>query len=90
MTTNPMVDLESPTPTSYKWSIVTFTLSCTIFELFVIFFIMGFPMWGPQNGGFQPLAPSKGVDRYRICLGLEHGFGCKCVNEKRGNAEKNL
>ena len=49
MTTKMMADSESLVTASYKCSLETFSLSRTIFELFAIFFIMGFPILGTQN-----------------------------------------
>ena len=46
---------ESPTPVSYRWSIVTFSLSRTVFELFEMFVIMWFPISAPPKLGFLPL-----------------------------------
>ena len=57
MATKITQDAENPTPVSYKWSKVTFSLSRTVFELFAIFFIVGFPMYlGPPNC-FSPKIP---------------------------------
>ena len=61
MATKIAPDSERATPVSYKWSIVTFSLSRTVFELFAIFVIMGFPISGPQNWGFLPLKSPKMV-----------------------------
>ena len=44
-----------------------------------------FPMRPPKGTS----SIKKGVDQYRMCLGLERGFGCRRVNEKKGNVKKN-
>ena len=56
-----MADSERPTPISYKWSIVTFRLSCTVFELFRCYIYNGISpsranFWGffaPHNPKFE-------------------------------------
>ena len=50
MATKIAPDSESPTPVSYKWSIITFSLFTTVLDLFTIFVIMGFPISSPQKG----------------------------------------
>ena len=61
MATEITTDSESPTPISYKWSVVTFSLSGTVFELFAIFLIMGFLISGPPKlGVFAPKIPKSG------------------------------
>ena len=57
MATNLMVDSKSLTPTPHKWSIVTCTPSCTVFQLFVIYVIMGCPVWGLKMEVFSPSSP---------------------------------
>ena len=93
-----VVDSEGLTPTSYNWSIVNFTLSCTVFELFVIFFIMGFPMRGlkmeaPAPSSLKmetfPMGPPKGTSFYR-----KASIDTACalvwsVNEKREMKKSN-
>ena len=81
-------DSESPTAVSYKWSIVTVSLSCTVFQLFAIFVIMGFLILGPKIGGVLPLNPPKwsSVDKCllgkRYFLAREHVF----LNTRRGGS----
>ena len=57
--TNITADSESRTTISYRWSVVTFSLSNTVFDLFAIFLIMVFPISGLHNWCFLPLMSPK-------------------------------
>jgi hypothetical protein len=71
MVTKISVFSESPAPTYYKWSIVFFSVSRTVFELFAFFVYNGiflsrgqfYPFLGPgpQNYEFVARKPQKGT-----------------------------
>ena len=59
MATKITADSESLAPGSSKWSTVTFSLYRTVFKLFAVFFLMGFPISG-QIGEFCHSIPLNG------------------------------
>ena len=67
MATNLMVDMGSPTSTTYRWSIATCTLSRIISELLAIFFVLEFPISHKRKKfkwGHQKARHCVRVDRY--------------------------
>ena len=71
MATKITTDSVSPTSVSYKWSIVTFSLSRTVFV------IMGFPLSAPKIGGFAPKLSQNGKVSHRPPNGTSmHGNTC--------------
>ena len=64
MVTKRSVFSESPPPTFYRWSILLFSVSRTVFELFVFFacnviFLSRrqvYPFWGPGPGNYEFIA----------------------------------
>ena len=89
MATKITADSESRTPVSYTWSIVTFSLSRAIIELFAIFCIMGFHILGPKIVGFCPPKWSSQVSTRptkRHFLAWDHVFW----NTKRGGLARRV
>ena len=82
-TTKITTDSESKTPVSYKWRILTFSLSSTIFALFAILFIMGKVNKTPKSNF---LAWEK-----RVCEHCARRFGAPCdLSAWRRNSVKNI
>ena len=53
MATKTTADSESPTLVPYEWSVVTFSLSCTVFKLFAVL-LVDISYLGPPNWQFCP------------------------------------